>query len=164
MPKPLRSTVASAVQSGPSHVEVIPRRSCRYMRRHPCRPVTRPTSIVLRVCAIRLPQHCGCAISQSVDKALQDASVWKKQKHEICGHNIQRIRAGRSTADRFTAKSRHVPTLYSRQASSHTREAAKSKSDSCCTTFSNIGGDDLTEQSTQQPNMSKHATGTSCLF
>jgi hypothetical protein len=35
----------------------------------------------------------------------------------------------------LTSQSRHVPTLYSRLASSHTHEAAKSKGDSCCTTI-----------------------------
>jgi hypothetical protein len=115
----LRSTVASAVQSGPSHVEVIPRRSSKVAAS--CegihvRPVTRPTSCLD---GVRDPTFPAVGVRQL--KAQTRLFHRKKTKKKICGHSIRRIRTGSSTADRFTAESRHLPTLYSRQASRHTR-------------------------------------------
>jgi hypothetical protein len=66
----------------------------------------------------------------------------RNKKEDLRSQHPENTNRKHSTADRFTAKSRHLPTSYSRQASSHTCEAAKSKSDRVCTTFSNIGEDD----------------------
>lgn len=56
-----RSTVASVVQSGPSHVEVIPRRSCSLMRPHPCPHRHKANVLSLRVCGIWLTHRPVCA-------------------------------------------------------------------------------------------------------